>query len=240
MDIFIGFSTGKFYTGLDCLGQLDRVDLNQDAREPLYIYFAENKAVKDMSDWIVTAGFVGTPGKPTGTAGGPDMAALTTALTFDDDPLHMYFEGLLDCNTDETELLIGTSDFEDTVFAVRATLPDADPALVLRKQSLCACRVFAAAIEDMNAGGLSLLRSTPIGLTVAAGELVSAAIVVPGILRADLCRQLLPGDGTTAPSVVKWTANENPGDSNLNTLECELAAAPSTNITIYVEVLANG
>src|ERR1043166_2643263 len=108
MDLFLGFKDRRFYSAADQLRGVDSLELNQDNREPLTITVVEQKAAKDMTNWVVVAGFVGAPGKPSGTVGSPDMAALTPALSYDSGAKR--FEGILNCDTAETVALIGAED----------------------------------------------------------------------------------------------------------------------------------
>lgn len=217
----------RIFEQLTGLAVLTKVQFSQNFKGPLAITVRDLDGVAvDMTGWTVSAGIVGGSGEPTGTAGGPVLAAYTAGLSYDTPT--KVFSGTLDCNTTEMADLISTSASRRTKFAVKFVKNDATE----RFEVSVDCAALAADIETGSASPTAL---GPVSFTVDEGQPQETFAFPNCPANADLQFIKLSG----GPAVDFYVVNFNEDDPTQNTVTVTLAgnaAAGGQNFKAYVAV----
>lgn len=196
---------------------LTGLQFSQNFKGPVDVTVRDSDGnVIDMTGWSCSSGIVGGTGTgagiPTGTPGGPALAAYTAGMTWGSSK----FAGTLECNTDEMADFIGALGQKRSRFAYKFLKNDGTE----RFECSCDITVLAADIESGSSVPAAL---GPIAFTVDEGQL-QKTFAFPGV-PADADLQFIKLSG--GPQVDFWIVNVNEDDPTQNTVTVTLAANAS-------------
>jgi hypothetical protein len=188
VNIFVYRQSKKLLSVVDALEEIQTLSFVQTDSELHTIVVTDGAEALDMTGYVCRIGIVGisvggTPGTgaPTGTQGGPPLAASNLSkMNIAGDG--KSFSGVLNCYTVEMAALIGTGASADTKFQVRFTnVTNSDDFSVLWPAT-----VYATAIEDASI--------TPTNQSTTYTKDIIEAKFVP--MRGDQARVMRGSDGS--------------------------------------------
>ncbi len=206
-------------------GTLSGQQFSQNFKGPIVVTIRDSDGViQDMTGWTCSAGIVGTPGSPTGTPGGPPLAAYTAGMSWDGTA--KTFTGILDCRTTQMSDLIGTADQKRTRFAFKFIKNDST-----EQFEVSADVVMLAA--DIESGSTADIGFGPVAFTVAAGN-PQVTFSFPNCPAGALLDFIKLSGG---PGVDFYVVNVNDDDATQNTVTVTLtgnAAAGGQQFQAFV------